>query len=78
MGGMMDIQTGKELVLLCRQNSLLPGLLEVLQAGVGAGGGDRGNEHDVAPTHTEVNGRYLKHELPRIESYRARVPGGRV
>ncbi|WWC88745.1 uncharacterized protein L201_003658 [Kwoniella dendrophila CBS 6074] len=31
--GLMDIQTGKELVLLCRQNSLLPGLLELLHAG---------------------------------------------
>ncbi|OCF40196.1 hypothetical protein I317_06021 [Kwoniella heveanensis CBS 569] len=31
--GMLDIQTGKELVLLCRQNSLLPGLLELLHAG---------------------------------------------
>ncbi|KAK4686095.1 hypothetical protein P7C73_g4037, partial [Tremellales sp. Uapishka_1] len=33
-GGMVEVQTGKELVLLCRQNSLLPGLLELLQAGV--------------------------------------------
>jgi hypothetical protein len=31
--GMVDIRTGKELVLLCRQNSLLPGLLELLSAG---------------------------------------------
>lgn len=31
--GMMEVQSGKELVLLCRQNSLLPGLLELLQAG---------------------------------------------
>ena len=34
-GGMVQCLTGKELVLLCRQNSLLPGLLELLQAGVG-------------------------------------------
>lgn len=32
--GLVEVQTGKELVLLCRQNSLLPGLLELLQAGV--------------------------------------------
>ena len=32
-GGMAGVQTGKEMVLLCRQNSLLPGLLELLQAG---------------------------------------------
>lgn len=31
--GMVDVRTGKELVLLCRQNSLLPGLLELLSAG---------------------------------------------
>ncbi|WVR06285.1 hypothetical protein IAU60_003315 [Kwoniella sp. DSM 27419] len=31
--GIVDVQTGKELVLLCRQNSLLPGLLELLHAG---------------------------------------------
>ncbi|WVW84590.1 hypothetical protein I302_106624 [Kwoniella bestiolae CBS 10118] len=30
--GIMDVQTGKELVLLCRQNSLLPGLLELLHS----------------------------------------------
>ncbi|WWC70689.1 uncharacterized protein I206_104640 [Kwoniella pini CBS 10737] len=31
--GLMEIQTGKALVLLCRQNSLLPGLLELLHSG---------------------------------------------
>ena len=31
--GLVDVQTGKELVLLCRQNSLLPGLLELLTVG---------------------------------------------
>jgi hypothetical protein len=31
--GLVEIRTGKELVLLCRQNSLLPGLLELLSAG---------------------------------------------
>ena len=31
--GLVEVQTGKELVLLCRQNSLLPGLLELLTAG---------------------------------------------
>ena len=36
MSGLMDVQTGKELVLLCRQNSLLPGLLELLQVGKGS------------------------------------------
>ncbi|WWC62483.1 uncharacterized protein I303_105079 [Kwoniella dejecticola CBS 10117] len=35
--GLMDVQTGKELVLLCRQNSLLPGLLELLHAGKESG-----------------------------------------
>lgn len=33
--GLVEVQTGKELVLLCRQNSLLPGLLELLSAGRG-------------------------------------------
>ncbi|KAL7423227.1 hypothetical protein Q5752_002527 [Cryptotrichosporon argae] len=33
-GRLLDVQTGKELVLVCRQNSLMPGLLELLQAGV--------------------------------------------
>lgn len=42
LNGMVDIQTGKELVLVCRQNSLLPGMLELLQAGVG-GNGRAGN-----------------------------------
>jgi hypothetical protein len=37
-GGMMECQTGKELVLVCRQNSLLPGMLELLRAGVHRGG----------------------------------------
>jgi hypothetical protein len=31
--GLVEIRTGKELVLLCRQNSLLPGLLELLSSG---------------------------------------------
>jgi hypothetical protein len=30
--GLVGIQTGKELVLLCRQNSLMPGLLELLSS----------------------------------------------
>jgi hypothetical protein len=30
---MLGVKTGKELVLLCRQNSLLPSLLELLSAG---------------------------------------------
>lgn len=34
-------QTGKELVLLCRQNSLLPSLLQLLQAGVVESNGGR-------------------------------------
>lgn len=33
VSGMVDLQTGKELVLLCRQNSLLPTVLELLQSG---------------------------------------------
>ena len=33
-GGLVGVQTGKELLLLCRQNSLLPGVLELLQAGM--------------------------------------------
>lgn len=32
--GMVECKNGKELVLLCRQNSLLPGVLELLQAGL--------------------------------------------
>lgn len=46
--GLMELQTGKELVLLCRQNSLLPGLLELLQVGkeaVGHGVSDMMNGH---------------------------------
>lgn len=31
--GLVEIRTGKELVLLCRQNSLLPRLLELLSSG---------------------------------------------
>ncbi|ORX40181.1 hypothetical protein BD324DRAFT_679226 [Kockovaella imperatae] len=34
------VQTGKELVLLCRQNSLLPGILELLEPGFGGLGTD--------------------------------------
>ena len=43
-GGMVDVQSGKELVLLCRQNSLLPGVLELLQSGLptSATGGQSG------------------------------------
>jgi hypothetical protein len=37
--GLVQMQTGKELVLLCRQNSLLGGLLDLLQAGKGNGEG---------------------------------------
>lgn len=33
--GMVELQTGKELVLLCRQNSLLPAVLALLQKGAG-------------------------------------------
>lgn len=33
INGLVDVQTGKELVLLCRQNSLLPSLLELLTSG---------------------------------------------
>jgi len=36
-GLLRNAQTGKELVLLCRQNSLLPGLLQLLQAGIETG-----------------------------------------
>ncbi|ODO05594.1 hypothetical protein I350_04652 [Cryptococcus amylolentus CBS 6273] len=37
---MLRSQTGKELVLLCRQNSLMSGLLELLYAGTGNGGSE--------------------------------------
>ncbi|GMK57728.1 hypothetical protein CspeluHIS016_0405620 [Cutaneotrichosporon spelunceum] len=33
--GLVELRTGKELVLLCRQNSLLPAVLELLQKGAG-------------------------------------------
>ena len=33
------VQTGKEIVLLCRQNSLLPGVIELLKPGFGGIGG---------------------------------------
>jgi hypothetical protein len=45
--GMLEVQTGKDLVLVCRQNSLLPGLLELLQAGVGDGNASK--QKDNAP-----------------------------
>lgn len=77
MGGMMGIQTGKELVLLCRQNSLLPGLLELLQAGIGSGPGP-GPGQEVAHDHIRENSRPHEHELTRKEGYRARAPGGMV
>ncbi|ORY31383.1 hypothetical protein BCR39DRAFT_558172 [Naematelia encephala] len=32
--GLVEVNSGKELVLVCRQNSLLPSLLELLQSGV--------------------------------------------
>lgn len=35
LSGMVELQTGKELVLLCRQNSLLPSVLTLLQRGTG-------------------------------------------
>ncbi|KAL1412940.1 hypothetical protein Q8F55_000689 [Vanrija albida] len=35
--GMVEVQTGKELILVCRQNSLLPGVLELLQSGTEPG-----------------------------------------
>ena len=40
--GMVEVQSGKELVLLCRQNSLLPGVLELLQSGLPGAGGRAG------------------------------------
>ncbi|WWD18401.1 hypothetical protein CI109_102851 [Kwoniella shandongensis] len=46
--GMVDIQTGKELVLLCRQNSLMPGLLELLHAGKGTNTGNVGGVNGIA------------------------------
>jgi len=79
--GLVDIRTGKELVLLCRQNSLLPGLLELLSAG----------REDHQPTSTAVpigqhrpNGSFARgaghgHALSRGQSPsygHARIAGG--
>ena len=80
MSGLMDVQTGKELVLLCRQNSLLPGLLEFLQAGVGP---EVEAEHGkgMINGHEKTNGYEhgkVEKEFKRRESVKARVPGGMV
>ena len=67
LGGMMQISTGKELVLLCRQNSLLPGVLELLQAGIG-----------TLKTH-ERDERSEPEEKQMVEeTVKARVACGRV
>ena len=53
--GLVEIRTGKELVLLCRQNSLLPGLLELLSAGrenVKA----QSKQVPIIPSHHRTNG----------------------
>ena len=74
LSGMMEVQTGKELVLLCRQNSLLPGLLELLQAGMGV---RDSVTHEEAKT--DAKGK-MESDRSRsaMGSSRARVAGGRV
>ena len=67
LSGMVEVLTGKELVLLCRQNSLLPGLLELLQAGIG-----------TRTTHEKVERPEEEKKLMAVENVKARVPGGRV
>lgn len=52
--GMVDVQTGKELVLLCKQNSLLPGLLALLSAVREDGSGNKGHAHGEDGSRREV------------------------
>ena len=75
MSGMVKVQTGKELVLLCRQNSLLPGLLELLQAGAGAEA-ESGVTYGVGSRHHEPE--QVEHGLGIEQSVKGRVPGGLV
>jgi hypothetical protein len=72
-GGMLDVQTGKELVLVCRQNSLLPGLLELLQSGVGGPASGTGSEEAVRDTNSSGNP-----GLSRMMSTKGRAQGGRI
>jgi hypothetical protein len=65
--GILEVQTGKELVLVCRQNSLLPGLLELLQAGIGGAGSAAKPEET-----TGTSG------LNRMISVREKNQGGRI
>lgn len=55
MGGMVDVQSGKELVLLCRQNSLLPGVLELLQSGLPTGPAQSGQMGHAEQAGRNVN-----------------------
>jgi hypothetical protein len=77
VGGLMDIQTGKELVLLCRQNSLLPGLLESLQAGIGSGNGG-GAQYSHERMECYGSQEMKEKGFTRTENVKARVPGGMV
>ena len=55
--GMIEVKNGKELVLLCRQNSLLPGVLELLQSGIATpASGQMGHELDQHRSHLDYSG----------------------
>ncbi|BEJ17651.1 hypothetical protein CspHIS471_0610520 [Cutaneotrichosporon sp. HIS471] len=49
MPGFVELRTGKELVLLCRQNSLLPAVLQLLQKGMGTSTGMDTHANDNHP-----------------------------
>jgi len=52
--GMVEVRNGKELVLLCRQNSLLPGVLELLQSGIAPS--TTAHERDISASHLDYTG----------------------
>ncbi|WVQ80725.1 hypothetical protein IAT38_002830 [Cryptococcus sp. DSM 104549] len=81
--GMVDLQTGKELVLLCKQNSLMPGLLELLQSGIEGGDVDQGGHGGEAWGESGANGyggygaytaspNLAQDKMSRMESFRAK------
>lgn len=72
--GLLEVQSGKELVLLCRQNSLLPGLLELLQTGVGDGNGNRNGQGNGDQAADEYQHQVIPVSVGRMAGMR----GGRV
>ncbi|CAK9785052.1 hypothetical protein CC85DRAFT_262974 [Cutaneotrichosporon oleaginosum] len=68
LSGLGDLQTGKEIVLLCRQNSLLPSVLELLQKGTGTA---NGKAKAKAEAHANAQPQPQPHPQPQAHHAKA-------